>query len=100
MRGVTLDFSRAGKPGASSGSWQSRPPSRPMKPAVSGHPRSKLGGKFVEGGFSSPKRSKVGGKLKSIPASVSLDKTGSRHQLGFLPMRGRHAGVVRGPLAE
>jgi hypothetical protein len=89
MRGVTLYLSGR-QAGTSSGGWQSRPPRRLMKPAVSGHPGPSSGARSLKADFLAPSGPWLGGKLKLIPASLSQDKTGTS-RVRLLALRGRHA---------
>ena len=67
MRGVTLYFSGR-QAGTSSGGGLAIQAAAPPDEARSFRPpRSKFGGKVVEGGFSSPKLSMVGRQVKINP---------------------------------
>jgi hypothetical protein len=89
MRGVTLYFSGR-QAGTSSGGLAIQAAAPPDEARSFRPPRSKFGGKVVEGGFSSPKWSMVGRQVKINPASLSQDKTGTS-RVRLLALRGRHA---------
>ena len=66
MRGVTLYFSGR-QAGTSSGGLAIQAAAPPDEARSFRPPRSKFGGKVVEGGFSSPKLSMVGRQVKINP---------------------------------